>query len=107
MSGNSQTFKLERNDGTLRIEAAGNLVASSVEGQREFLLKALEKPEGKVVLNLSATDLVDSLGITLILGLFKTCQKSAIGFQVDGVSSSIMRVFKLFNLPKLFPVTPR
>src|ERR1035437_7681920 len=102
MSSDNQSFRLERSAGTLRIEATGNLVASSVEGQRDFFLDALKTPENEVVLNLSATELVDSLGITLILGLFKSCQKSAIKFQVDGVSPCIMRVFRLFNLPKLF-----
>ena len=107
MSSESQSFRLEKSEGALRIEATGNLVASSVEGQREFFLKTLEEPASKVVLNLAATEQVDSLGITLILGLFKTCQKSRIEFQVDGVSPSIMRVFRLFSLPKLFAVTSR
>jgi anti-anti-sigma factor len=107
MTSESRSFRLETSEGALRIEATGNLVASSVEGQREFLLKTLEEPAGKVVLDLALTDQVDSLGITLILGLFKTCQKSKIEFQVDGVSPSIMRVFRLFSLPKLFPVAAR
>jgi len=107
MTSEGQSFRLETSEGALRIAAIGNLVASSVEGQREFFLKTLEEPASKVVLNLAATEQVDSLGITLILGLFKTCQKSKIEFQVDGVSPSIMRVFRLFSLPKLFPVAAR
>jgi anti-anti-sigma factor len=107
MSNESQSFKLERREGSLRIEATGNLVASSVEGQREFFLKTLEEPERKVVLNLAATEQVDSLGLTLILGLYKTCQKNNIEFEVEGVSPSILRVFRLFSLTKLFPVVAR
>jgi anti-anti-sigma factor len=58
-----------------------------------------------VVLDLSAVEQIDSLGITLVLGLFKSCQKGGAAFSVEGVSADLMRVFKLFNLTVYFPVT--
>jgi len=59
------------------------------------------------VLDLTAAEVVDSLGITLILGLFKTCQQKKIPFQVEGVSADLLRVFKLFSLPRLFTILER
>jgi anti-anti-sigma factor len=104
---NDPTFVMVRSGNSLEIEAKLNLVASTVQGQREVLLEALQPSPDKVVLNLSGTDQVDSLGITLILGLFKSCSKGSIPFEVQGVPPSMMRVFQLFSLQKLFPVAGR
>jgi anti-anti-sigma factor len=104
---NDQTFVMVRSGNSLQIDAKANLVASTVQGQREVLLQALEPAPDKVVLNLGSTDQLDSLGITLILGLFKSCSKGSIPFEVQGVPPNMMRVFQLFSLQKLFPVTGR
>ena len=88
----------------LRLITKDNLVASTVDDQRVSMMKALESAGDKVVLDLSAVDLIDSLGITLVLGLFKSCQKSGAAFSIEGVKPDIMRVFKLFNLTKFFPI---
>lgn len=107
MSPNEPTFVMVRNGNSLQIEARGNLVASTVQGQREVLLEALQPSPDKVVLHLGGADQVDSLGITLILSLFKSCSKGSIPFEVQGVPPGMMRVFQLFSLQKLFPVAGR
>jgi anti-anti-sigma factor len=88
----------------LRLKPRVDLVASTVEAQRGAMTKALESSEGPVVLDLTEVEQIDSLGITLILGLFKSCQKSGAPFSVEGVKPDLMRVFRLFNLPKFFPI---
>ncbi len=93
--------------GTIRIAAGGNLVASTVEDRRRAAMEALANPCAEAVLDLAGADVVDSLGITLILGLFKTCQQRKIAFRVEGANPDLMRVFKLFSLPKLFPIQER
>ena len=91
----------------LRIPTQGNLVASTVEALRKVAMALLATPCSEVVLDLSSADMVDSLGITLILGLFKSCQQKQLAFRVEGASPDLMRVFKLFSLPRLFPVLER
>lgn len=93
--------------GTLRISPEGNLVASTVDALRKNALALLLEPCTEVVLDLTSTEVVDSLGITLILGLFKTCQQKQLPFRVEGASPDLLRVFKLFSLPRLFPVLER
>ncbi len=93
--------------GTLRISAGGNLVASTVEERRKMAMEALASPCSEALLDLSEAEVVDSLGITLILGLYKTCQQRKIPFRVEGASPDLIRVFKLFSLPKLFPIQER
>jgi anti-anti-sigma factor len=89
---------------TLRLKPKVDLVASTVEVQRSAMMKALEARQGDVVLELTSVGQIDSLGITLVLGLFKTCQKAGLPFSIEGVRPDIMRVFRLFNLPKFFSV---
>jgi anti-anti-sigma factor len=89
---------------TLRLTPPVDLVASTVEAQRAAMMKALEAKQAAVVLDLSAVAQIDSLGITLVLGLFKTCQKAGTPFSIEGVKPDLMRVFRLFNLPKFFPI---
>ena len=91
----------------LRIPSGGNLVASTVEDRRKTAMAALDAPCKEAVLDLAEAEVVDSLGITLILGLFKTCQQRRISFRVEGANPDLMRVFKLFSLPKLFPIQER
>ncbi len=90
--------------GETRLAASGDLVASTVEQERATLLARIEGLTGPVVFDLSAVKEIDSLGITLVLGLFKSCQKLGLPFSVEGVSPDILRVFRLFSLPKVFPV---
>jgi anti-anti-sigma factor len=88
----------------LRLTPKTDLVASTVEGHRTSMMKAIESSSEAVVLDLTSVDQIDSLGITLVLGLFKSCQKGGKGFSIEGVKHDILRVFKLFNLTKFFPV---
>ena len=91
----------------VRIASGGNLVASTVEERRKAAMAALAGACSEAILDLTESDVVDSLGITLILGLFKTCQQRHIPFRVVGANPDLMRVFKLFSLPKLFPIQER
>jgi anti-anti-sigma factor len=88
----------------LRLKPKVDLVASTVEVQRGSMMKALEARQSAVVLDLALVEQIDSLGITLVLGLFKTCQKAGMGFSIEGVKPDILRVFRLFNLPKFFTI---
>jgi len=88
----------------LRLKPKVDLVASTVEAQRSTMMKALEARQSAVVLDLALVEQIDSLGITLVLGLFKTCQKTGATFAIEGVKADIMRVFRLFNLPKFFSI---
>jgi len=104
MAAARSPMKTEKAGGTVRLNPKGDLVASTVEVLREGMLKALDEAKVAVVLDLSSTKQIDSLGITLVLGLFKSCQKKEIAFAIEGANSDLLRVFKLFNLTKFFPI---
>ena len=95
---------IEEREGESRLVVKEDLVASSVTRLRAEMLEAVEQAGGSVVLDLSAASQVDSLGISLVVGLFKTCQKRGLAFQVEGVNANILRIFELFKLTRHFPV---
>ena len=104
MTTSKSPLAATQKDEVLRLKPKVDLVASTVEVQRSSMMKALESEQGAIVLDLTAVEQIDSLGITLVLGLFKTCQKAGTPFSIEGVKPDIMRVFRLFNLPKFFPI---
>jgi len=96
--------------GDLRLAFPGNLVASTVEDCRREALEALQNlpsPCTGATLDLSGAEVADSLGITLILGLYKTCKDMQLHFQVVGANPDLLRVFRLFSLSRLFPIEGR
>jgi anti-anti-sigma factor len=104
MTTGDQPLKSDASLQALRLQPKADLVASTVEAQRAAMMKALEAKPGAVVLDLAGVEQLDSLGITLVLGLFKTCQKAGVPFSIEAVKPDLMRVFRLFNLPKFFPI---
>lgn len=104
MSQSLGTLKSEKLEDGVRLHPKGDLVASTVEATKRNLLRAIEDAEGRVVLDMALVKVVDSMGITLVLGLYKTCKGKSLGFEVVNLSPDIHRVFKLFNLTKFFPV---
>ncbi len=104
MAAGKSPMKTQKTDGTVRLNPNGDLVASTVELLRSAMLKAMDAAKEAVVLDLSSSKQIDSLGITLVLGLFKSCQKKELAFSIEGTNADLMRVFKLFNLTKFFPV---
>jgi anti-sigma B factor antagonist len=105
MTASKSPLLAKKKGEVLRLIPRTDLVASTVEEHRASMMKALETAEKSVVLDLGEVNLIDSLGITLVLGLFKSCQKSGSSFAIEGVKPDIVRVFKLFNLTKFFPVS--
>ena len=104
MTTGNPPLAAERDGARLRLQPQVNLVASTVEHQRSAMAQALKNPAGEVVLDLAQVEQLDSLGITLVLGLFKSCQKEGTPFRLEGVRPDLMRVFRLFNLAKFFPI---
>jgi anti-sigma B factor antagonist len=99
---NPDTFTIHKEDGILRLEALDDLSASHVSAQQAFLKTCLDQAGEAVVLDLRRAELVDSLGITLLLGLWKSCKEKGLAFRVEGVNAEISRLFHLFSLDRVF-----
>lgn len=106
MTVSPDRFLVEKDGEALRFRAPGNITSATVADQRAFLKSAMEGlgDTGAVVLDLAATTMVDSMGITLIVRLFHTCQEMKVGFSIEGACGDLMRLFRLFSLDEFFAI---
>lgn len=104
MASKGKALEIRGERGTLRLVPRGDLVARAVVAQRTELLKALKNVEAAVVLDLSGVAQVDPLGVSLVLGLFTTCQARGMAFRVEGVRANVLEVLGFFGLPQLLSV---
>ena len=104
MTLNPDLFAILLEGGTLRLKAQDSLSAAHVAAQRAFLKECLGQAGNAVVLDLSSSELVDSLGITLVVGLYKSCKEKGLAFSVEGANAEVARLFKFFSLDELFEI---
>ena len=58
----------------------------------------------KVVVDLSGVTVIDSLGVNLLVGLYKECRKHGKAYQVSHCSQPIRRLFGLYKLTGYFGI---
>lgn len=106
MTVSPDRFLVEKDGEAWRFRAPGNITSATVADQRTFLKSAMDGLEDarSVVLDLSRTAMVDSMGITLIVRLYHTCQDMKVGFSIDGACADLMRLFRLFSLDEFFEI---
>lgn len=107
MTLSSDPFTIALEGDTLRLKALDSLSATHVAAQRAFLKESLDKAGNAVVLDLGSSELVDSLGITLIVGLYKSCKERGLAFSVEGANAETARVFTFFGLDEIFATRTR
>ena len=88
----------------VRLVPQEDLVASNLEALKDEIQQQLQTAEEAVVLDLSGIEHVDSLGITLMVGVYKSCKEKGLDFSVEGANNNLVKLFNLFKLTRYFPV---
>lgn len=65
----------------------------------EYMLDIDELDE--VVLNLSSVQNIDSIGVTFVIGLYKSVVRDGLGFAIADASENVRQLFKLMKLEDL------
>lgn len=91
----------------LVVTLKNNLVASNLDKQQNAAKKALtENPEIELVeLDLTNVNEMDSLGINLVVGLYKELSNQSKKFMVTNSSPKIKNLFDLFRLDSYFEIS--
>lgn len=58
-----------------------------------------------VCVNLSATEHIDSMGLTFLIGLYKTCALQNKPVKLTGYSDSLFDIFKIMKFDELFELS--
>lgn len=83
-----------------------NLTASSIEELRDYFRKQLKQHSdiAHVVLDVSGVHSVDSLGVNLIVGLYRELTEKSGTIEIVGAEENFMKVANFFRLPSLFSI---
>lgn len=93
-------------DDTLYLVPETDLVASRVEEIRDFFMAQLKAfpNESSVVLDAKGIEVVDSLGVNLIIGLYKHTASESKTFRVLNAGEKFMKVANFFRFSSIFAI---
>ncbi|MGE0201449.1 MAG: STAS domain-containing protein [Candidatus Melainabacteria bacterium] len=92
---------------TWRLVANSNITADCVnELQKSLLTLVSEAHEEKseIHMDLSKVEFVDSMGIKLLLGLYKSCKTEEVPLTMEVASAQVMKVMRLCKLDQLINI---
>lgn len=95
---------IENNNMLLQLK--GDLVASRVKELVEKAKHFIETDEtfNEVVLDIKNVKIIDSIGISFIVGLYKSIASNGRKFKVTGTSEEINQLFTLMKLDEVFEI---
>jgi len=91
---------------TLFLTPETDLVASRIESLRNYFAeKMAAHPETtQVVLDVHGVETVDSLGVNLIVGLYREAAAASKTMEIVGANEKFMKVARFFRLPAIFTI---
>ncbi|MFO7885022.1 MAG: Hpt domain-containing protein [Desulfobacteraceae bacterium] len=94
------------NNDILYLTPETDLVASHIEALRtRFLKKLKENPAvSKVVLQADHIEEMDSLGVNLIIGIYRQVDSESKSFEITGAGEKFLKVAEFFRFPALFRI---
>ena len=83
-----------------------NLTAANIEELRDYFLKGLKQHSDIlcVILDVTGVNSVDSLGVNLVVGLYREVTERSGTIEIIGAEENFMKVANFFRLPSLFPI---
>ena len=98
-------MKIERKERKLKFIAEEDIIETNISDLRDIMLmEAKGKDQDSIVLDISNINYLDSCGISLIVGLGKTCQQEKVDFRIDVKSPDIIRLLNAVHIDKVFDV---
>ena len=91
---------------SLVITPQTDLVASNIEEVRAYILEKLKeyRDTESIVLDAGGIETVDSLGVNLIIGLYKQANSENKHFEVAGAGVKFQKIADFFRFNDLFKV---
>jgi anti-anti-sigma factor len=99
-------MKVIQQEKTLILVPETNLTAGNIEELRDYFRKQLKQHSDivSVILNVSGVHSVDSLGVNLIVGLYREVTEKSGTIEIVGAEENFMKVANFFRLSSLFPI---
>ncbi|WP_303674867.1 STAS domain-containing protein [Vampirovibrio chlorellavorus] len=90
------------NEKELRLISEENFNSTFIDALQKKMLEAINaNPDRDVVLDMRQVELIDSLGLKLLIGLYKTCQSQNRLLKLEVVNPSVLKVIRVCKLEQL------
>ncbi len=106
MTAALQNYGEQKGSNTLYLTPRTDLVASEIDRLRDRFMKQLqENPTvSRVVFKADRIDTIDSLGVNLIIGIYRQVSSESKTFEITGAGETFLKVADFFRFPALFSV---
>ena len=91
-------------DGEVVVAPKGNIAAEKVAVLRTDLLDLVSRPEIKVVIDMNKVEIVDSMGVGVLITAYNSLKKAGGSMRMVNVSGDIRRMFSIMRLDKHFGI---
>mgnify|MGYP006277608363 CR=1 FL=1 len=100
---------IRKQDDTLYLIPETNLTADRIENLRnEFMDGLNSNPDAStVIMQADYIDKVDSLGINLIIGVYRQVSSESKTFKITGAGETFLKLAGFFQLTKIFTISGR
>lgn len=86
-----------------RIDAAGEIDATTAPGLRTSVYEAIDANPGEVVtVDLSRVEFLDSTGLGVLVGALKHARTGGGDIALDGAPAHVWKVFQITGLDRVF-----
>jgi anti-sigma B factor antagonist len=96
---------VQRSSATAVVRLVGELDIASVEGLAD-VLRSLERPCDRVILDLSDLTFIDSTGLTLAITEHRRAELDGFEFVLAGATGPVLRVLRLTGLDVSLKMAP-
>ena len=93
-------------DGRTVLTPAGDIVASAADGLRNAVKDLLPSLDGPFAMDLSKVELIDSVGIGLLIAVHNSLSKKGGRLALDHVSPDLAALLRTMRLDKHFSIQP-
>ncbi len=102
-------MKTTLNDGVIRFTFSGDILSTNVQEIRPKLISGLDQhPDAKmVVVDLAACRIIDSMGLNLLIALYRESEKRSLSFRAENPCGDVTRLFSFLNLTERFGLKPQ
>lgn len=99
-------MKIRKEEETLFLIPETDLIANRIEELRDYFAEQLKNHSdaSQVLLDVNGVELVDSLGVNLIVGLYRQVTNDSKKIEIIGAGENFMKVANFFRLTSLFSV---
>ncbi|NLN40462.1 MAG: STAS domain-containing protein [Clostridiales bacterium] len=93
-------------DNRLEIRIAEDITSFWVKDKLDQMREAIERDNSyeEIVLDMEKVEVIDSIGLNLIIALYKTANQIRKGFKIIGLNGKVKKLFRILKLDEVIAV---